>query len=110
MTSTRRERLLETFLAAADAAALARPEVDADLARELVAEAATMLDDGLALDAVDERDVDVVVAGLAEALVSADPGAALRAGAASIAEGPARLHDPAEASACYLVAAQILQI
>ena len=36
--------ILEPFLAAADAAASSRPEVDAELARELMMEAATLPD------------------------------------------------------------------
>jgi len=48
--------MLAPFLAAAEAAAKARPEVDVELARELLAEAATMLHNGLALDGLDEHD------------------------------------------------------
>jgi hypothetical protein len=110
VTSTGRERLLETFLAAADAVALARPEVDVDIAREVMLEAATMLHDGLALDGVDEADLDTVVEQVAADLVSTDPGAALRASAAAARAEPGPLHDPEAASAAYLTAAQTLGV
>ena len=55
------------------------PDLDAELAREVFLEAATLLDDGLALDGLDEHDARVVVAGLCVDLVAPDPGAAVRA-------------------------------
>ena len=96
--------ILDPFLAAADAAA-ARPEVDAEIARELMAEAAAMLHNSLALDALDPHDLGVVVAALADDLTSADPGAAVRARADAEATA---LHDPAAAQAAYLVTVQVL--
>lgn len=92
--------MLEPFLAAADAAAAARPEVDPEIARDLMVEAATMLHNGLALEGVDAQDLPTVVAGLAQALTAPDPTAAL--------------HDLGRGSdghaATYLVAASILRI
>ena len=69
----------DQLLAAADAVAAARPEVDLEMAREVFLEAATLLDNGLALDGLDEHDASAVVAGLCVDLVSPDPGAAVRA-------------------------------
>ncbi|HEX4015111.1 MAG TPA: hypothetical protein VHX15_00100 [Frankiaceae bacterium] len=54
----------DQFLAAADAVARVRPEVELDLAREVFREVATTLDNGLALDGLDEHDANAVVAGL----------------------------------------------
>ena len=52
------DQLLET----AEAVALARPEVDPEMAREVFLEAATLLDDGLALDGLEKHDAAAVVA------------------------------------------------
>ncbi len=105
MTATVPPQILDQFLAAADAAAAARPDVDADLARELMAEAATVLHNGLVLDDLDEHDLDLVVAALSTDLTSLDPGAAVRARAADVHE---TLHDPDRARAAYLVTVQVL--
>jgi hypothetical protein len=104
------QTLQERFRAAADAVAAERPEVDRDIARELMAEAATMLYDGLALDAVDQRDLATVIDGIAQDLVAADPGQALRESAARTTAEPGSMHDPAEAAAAYLSAAQTLRL
>src|SRR4051794_14181644 len=69
----------DQFLATAEAVARARPEVDLEMAREVFLEVATMLDNGLALDELDEHDAETVVAGLCIDLVAPDPGAAVRA-------------------------------
>ncbi|MGY1727702.1 hypothetical protein ACI79J_12100 [Geodermatophilus sp. SYSU D01062] len=98
------------FLATAEAVARARPEVDAEAAREVFLEAATLLHDGLVLDDLDEHDALAVVAGLAEDLVAGDPGAAVRARSRAAAEDPGDLHDPAAVSAAYLLAAATLQL
>ena len=98
--------ILEPFLAAADAAAAARPEVDRDLARELMGEAAAMLHNSLALDHLDEHDLGVAVATLATALVAPDPTEAVRACAA--APPTAGLHDPEGVRGAYLVTVQVL--
>ena len=100
----------EQFLATAEAVALARPEVDLDLAREVFHEAATLLHNGLALDGLDEHDADVVIAGVCVDLVAADPGAAVRARSRAMLRGPADLHDPEAVSAAFLIAAAILQL
>jgi hypothetical protein len=102
-------RLFDEFMATAEAVA-ARPEVDSELAREVFHEAATLLDNGLALDGLDDHDVPAVIAGLCSALVAEDPGAAVRERAAAASETPGDLHDPEAVSAAYLVAASILQL
>jgi hypothetical protein len=100
----------DRFLATAEAVAQERPEVDPEMVREVFLEVATMLDDGLALDGLDEHDTAAVVDGLCVDLVTADPGAAVRARALATAENPGDLHDPEGASAAYLVAARIMQL
>ena len=66
----------DRFLATAEAVAEARPEVDADMIREVFAEVATTIDDSLALDGLDEHDTDAVVTALCADLVADDPVAA----------------------------------
>ncbi|NEK56564.1 hypothetical protein GCU56_01570 [Geodermatophilus sabuli] len=100
----------EQFLAAAEAVARARPEVDLEMAREVFREAATLLHDGLALDGLDDHDTRAAVAGSCLDLVAVDPGAALRARARAAVEHPGDLHDPDAVSAAYLSAASVLQL
>jgi hypothetical protein len=100
----------DQLMATAEAVAASRPEVDADLAREIFREVATTLDDGLALDGLDEHDAHAVVAGLCVDLVADDPGAAVRARASATLADPGDLHDAAAVSAAYLVAATMLQL
>jgi hypothetical protein len=100
----------DQFLAAAEAVAQARPEVNLEMAREVFLEAATLLHNGLALDGLDEHDAAAVVAGLCVDLASADPAAAVRARSRATSESPGDLHDPASASAAYLMSAAILQL
>ena len=102
--------LVEPFLAAADAVAAARPEVDAEMAREVFLEAATLLHDGLALDGLDRHDTDAVVAGLCADLVAVDPGSAVRARSRAALDHPGSLHDPEGVSAACLAAAAVLQL
>jgi hypothetical protein len=102
--------LFEAFLAAAEEVAQARPEVDPELAREVMLEAATLLHNGLALDGLDEHDTDAVVAGLCAALVAEDPGDAVRARSRAALEDPGTLHEPGSVAAAYLVAAAVLQL
>jgi hypothetical protein len=83
----------DQFLATAEAVARERPEVDLELAREIFQEAATMLDNSLALDGLDEHDASAVVAGLCIDLVAADPGAAIRARAQHTLDSAADVHD-----------------
>ena len=80
------------------------------MAREVFHEAATLLDNGLALDGLDEHDANAVVAGLCVDLVAADPGAAIRARSKAALEPSCDLHDPEGASAAYLIAAAIFQL
>ena len=100
----------DQFLATAETVAQARPEVDLAMAREVFQEAATLLDDGLALDGLDDHDARAAVAGLCLDLVAEDPGAAVRARSRATLEHPGDLHDPEAVSAAYLVAASILQL
>ena len=100
----------DQFLAAADAVARERREVDLALAREVFHEAATLLDNSLALDGLDEHDATAVVAGLCTDLVAEDPGAAIRARAQYVLETPSELHDADGVSAAYLVAAAVFQL
>jgi hypothetical protein len=100
----------DQFLVTAESVARARPEVDAELAREVFLEAATLIHNGLVLDALDEHDAAAVVAGLCADLVAPDPGAAVRARSRSTLEEPGDLHDPAVVSATYLMAAVTLQL
>jgi hypothetical protein len=76
---------LEAFLAAADAVARDRPGVDA-------------------------HDTRAVVAGLCADLVTADPGAVLRARSRATADDPGDRHDPEAVSAAHLLSAQVLQL
>ena len=100
----------DQFLATAEAVAQARPDVDPEIARDVFLEAATLLDNGLALDGLDAHDAHAVVAGLCIDLVSEDPGAAVRARAKATSEDPGAVHEPDMVSAAYLVAASILQL
>jgi hypothetical protein len=102
--------LFDQFLVTAEAIAQARPEVDLEMAREVFQEAATLLDNGLALDGLDGHDASAVVAGLCVDLVTAHPGAAVRARSQATLDAPGDLHDPEGVSAAYLIAAAILQL
>jgi len=101
---------LDRLLATAEEVARARPEVDPEMAREAFLEAATLLHDGLALDGLDEHDAAAVVDGLCVDLVTADPGAAVRARARATSEKPGDLHDPDGVAAAYLMSAAVLQL
>jgi hypothetical protein len=100
----------DRFLATAEEVAQARPEVDLEIAREVFLEVATRLDNGLALDGLDEHDASAVVEGLCLDLVVPDPGAAVRARSQETLKAPGDLHDPETVSRAYLVAAAILQL
>src|SRR4051794_20486275 len=100
----------DQFLATAEAVAKERPEVDLEMAREVFLEAATLLDNGLVLDGLDEHDASAVVAGLCIDLVAADPGAAIRARARATLEEPGDLHDPEGVSAAYRFTAALFQL
>jgi hypothetical protein len=100
----------DQFLATAEAVARARPEVDLEMARDVFYEAAILLNDGLALDGLDDHDASAVVAGLCADLISKDPGAAVRARSRTTIEDPGDLHDPEGVSAAYLMAASIFQL
>jgi hypothetical protein len=103
-------RPFDAFMATAESIARERPEVDLDLAREVFAEAATLLHNGLALDDLDQHDAEAVIAGLCVDLVAEDPGSAVRARSQATLDEPGDLHDPAGVAAAYLVSAAILQL
>ncbi len=100
----------DQLLATAEEVARERPDVDRELAREVFLEAAALLDDGLALDGLDEHDARVVVAGLCADLVAPDPGAAVRARSRAALDTPEGLHDPEGVAASLSVSATILQL
>jgi hypothetical protein len=111
MPSNDRGPAFEHFMAAAEAVAAERPDVDLDLAREVLEEAAILLHHGLAFDGLDEHDTDAVISGLCSDLVSPDPGAAVRARSQHALDDPGdHLHDPEAVAAACLVAAWILQL
>ena len=102
---------VDQFLATAEAVAMARPdEVDLDLAREVFLEVATLLHNSLALDSLDEHDTQAVVDGLCVDLIAPDPGAAIRARAQAVSDGPGELHEPAVVSETYLLVAALFQL
>ncbi len=100
----------DQFLVTGEAVAEARPRVERELVREVFLEVATMLDNGLALDGLDEHDSSAVVAGLCIDLVASDPGRAVRARAEQVLDEPGDLHNAEGASAAYLMAASILRL
>jgi hypothetical protein len=108
MPSTAPPEILEPFLAAADVAASSRPDVDVETARELMAQAAGLLHDGLVLDHLDDHDLALAVSALAADLTAADPSAAVRARTAAVADDDPDLHDPAGVRGAYAVSAQVL--
>ena len=108
MPPTAPDEILGPFRAAAVAAASSRPDVDAEIAAELMAEAADMLHDSLALDHLDQHDLPLVVAALADDLTSPDPGAAVRARGAAVVDGDPAVHDADGVGGAYLVAVQVL--
>lgn len=110
MPLTTEEPPFDQFLATAEAVAQARPEVDLEMAREVFQEAATLLDNSLALDGLDEHDASAVVAGLCIDLVAQDPGAAVRARSQATLEAPGDVHDPDGVSAAYVFAATLFQL
>lgn len=99
--------ILAPFLAAADHAAASRPEVDPEIARELMTEVAEVLHNGLVLDHLDEHDHAIAVSSLAADLTAVDPTEVVRARAATIADDTG-LHDPEGVRGAYLVVIQVL--
>jgi hypothetical protein len=100
----------DRFLAAAEAVAVDRPEVDLEMAREVFLEVATLLYNGLALDGLDDHDTEAAIDGLCIDLVAADPGAAVRERSRTTLQDPGDLHDPEAVSAAYLIAAAMMQL
>src|SRR3954449_1775826 len=100
----------DQLLRVAEEIAEERADVDLELAREVFHEVATLLYNGLALDGLDAHDASAAVSGLCVDLVTADPGAAVRARSRATLDDSGDLHDPEGVSASYLVAARILQL
>jgi hypothetical protein len=100
----------DQFAATAEDVVRSRPELDPETVREIFAEVATVLHNGLVLDDLDGHDARAVVAGLCADLVTADPGAAVRARSSAVSGDPGDLHDPDAAAAAYLMAAQVLRL
>ena len=110
MTSRTTNPLLAPFLSTAATVAFERPEVDADMIREIFLEAATVLHNGLAIDGLDQHDTAAVVDGLCVELCAADPGAALRARAEAVLNDGEDLHDPDGVAGAYLMSAAMLGV
>jgi hypothetical protein len=110
MTSSAVRPPFDRFLTTADEVAAVRPEVDAQMAREVFLEVATTLDNGLALDGLDDHDAAAVVDGLCEDLVAPDPGSAVRTRAQAVLDQAGDLHDPDAVSRSYLFSAAMLQL
>lgn len=110
MPDARADFLFATFEGAAEAAAHQRAGIDPDLARELMAEAAEMLHNGLALDQLGDHDFRLLADALARDLVAEDPSVAVRARAAAVLDSVGVYDDPEVASASCLVAASILHL
>ncbi len=110
MATTVPARILDPFLSAADDAAAERDDVDRGVAREVMEEAAVLLHNSLALDDLDDHDLQAVVKALSHDLVSEDPGAAVRARAESVADGDPSLHDAGAVRGAYLVTVAVLQL
>jgi hypothetical protein len=100
----------DLLLATAESVAAARPEVDLEMAREVFADAATLLHDGLVLDGLDQHDAAIVVGALCEDLVAPDPGAAIRARADAALHDPGELHDAEEAWSAYLATVALFRL
>jgi len=76
----------DRFRATAETVARERPGVDAGLALEVFDEVATLLHNGLVLDALDDHDAAAVVDGMCLDLVSGDPATAFRRRSAATLE------------------------
>ena len=100
----------DQFLAAAEQVPRERPDVDVEVARELMLEAATMVHNGLALEGLDAHDTASVSAWLAADLVAVDPAAAVHDRAAWVLANPSGLHDADSVSRSCLIAASILRL
>lgn len=100
----------DRFLVTAEEVVAARPEVDAELVREVFLEVATTLDNGLALDGLDEHDMAAAVEGLCLDLVTDDPGSAIRTRARATSGGEGDLHDPESVGRAYLIAAAMMKL
>ena len=95
----------DLLMAAAERQADNRSDVDREMAREVYAEAAALLHNGLVLDALDDHDARLVVGWLADDLAATDPGEAIRARARAAEQTD--LHDSGAAADALLVTAAL---
>lgn len=100
----------DQFLRTAEDVVRARPEVPAEMVREIFEEVASMLYNGLVLDHLDEHDEWAAVRALCLDLSTADPGAAIRARARTTADAPGGWHDPAGVTAAYLTTLELFKL
>jgi len=102
--------LFDRLTATAATLAEARPQVDSAMIREIFDEAATMLDNGLPLDHLDDHDAHILVVELCVALTDGDPTTALMSRFYAATEQPAGLHDPIGVALAYENVLGILQL
>jgi hypothetical protein len=100
----------DRFLTTAEKVVLDRPEVSADMVREIFEEVASLLYNGLILDHLDEHDKRVAVDALCLDLCNADPGAAIRSRAEATVGSPGNLRDPSGVAAAYLATLELFKI
>jgi hypothetical protein len=100
----------DQFLTTADQVVQDRPEVPAEMVREIFEEVASLLYNGLVLDDLDEHDRRAAVAALCLDLVDVNPGAAIRARAEAAVGAPGDLHDPSGVAAAYLTTVELFKI
>ena len=110
MSTSTGDLLFGRFAATATAVAEARPQVDSAMIREIFADAATMLHNGLALDHLDDHDAQIVVSQLCVALTDADPTTALMTRFYAATAEPENLHDPIGVALAYENVLGILQL
>jgi hypothetical protein len=100
----------DQFLTTAEQVVRDRPEVAADMVREIFDEVASMLYNGLVLDHLDEHDKRAAVDALCLDLTEADPGAAIRVRAKETVGAPGEPHDRSGVAAAYLTVLELFKI
>lgn len=102
--------LFDRFAETAVTVAKARPQVDPTMIQEIFDDAAAMLHNGLALDHLDDHDVQIVVPELCAALSDADPTTAVMTRFYAATEKPADVHDPVGVALAYENVLKTLQL
>ena len=100
----------DQFLATGEEVIRERPEVDPELTREIFLEVATMLDNGLALDGLDEHDAAAAVAEALPRPGHRRPGGSDPRRSRATEEDRGDLHDPESVARAYLIAAAMMQL